>query len=68
MYEGRVLFTRIMDFLPRKAFDRCVAKYNGDQNSKGFSCRDQFLSMAFAQRTLREQDRFYTALNGTMGI
>ncbi|MDR1534288.1 MAG: DUF4372 domain-containing protein [Planctomycetota bacterium] len=54
MYEGQMLFSQIMDFLPRKAFDRCVAKYNGDQNSKGFSCRDQFLSMAFAQLTLRE--------------
>jgi len=54
MYEGRILFAQLMDFLPRKTLDRCVAKYNGDQDSKGFSCRDQFLSMAFAQLTLRE--------------
>jgi hypothetical protein len=31
MYEGRMLFSQIMDSLPRKVFDRCVAKYNGSQ-------------------------------------
>lgn len=54
MYEGRIIFAQIMDFLPRKVFNRCVAKYNGDFNNKGFTCRDQFLAMAFAQLTLRE--------------
>ncbi len=54
MYEGRIIFAQIMDFLPRKAFNRCVKKYGGDSNSKGFTCHDQFLAMAFAQLTLRD--------------
>lgn len=54
MHEGRIIFAQIMDFLPRKVFNNCVAKYSGDYNCKGFTCRDQFLAMAFAQLTLRE--------------
>ena len=54
MYEGRILFAQIMDFLPRDAFRACVRKYKGNSYCKDFSCRDQFLSMAFAQLTLRD--------------
>ncbi len=54
MYEGRRLFAQIMDFLPRDAFRACVKKYIGNSYCKDFSCRDQFLAMAFAQLTLRE--------------
>lgn len=54
MYEGKLIFTQVMDFIPRKLFRQCVLKYNGDAYCKTFSCRDQFLAMAFAQLTLRE--------------
>ena len=54
MYEGRMLFPQLMDFLPRDVFRACVKKYKGDSYSKDFSCRDQFLAMAFAQLTCRE--------------
>lgn len=54
MHEGRIIFAQIMDDLPREVFDECVKKYRGNFNSKGFTCRDQFLAMAFAQLTLRE--------------
>jgi len=54
MYDGRILFAQLIDFLPHKAFNRCVKKYNGDSYCKNFSCRDQFLAMAFAQITNRE--------------
>ena len=49
MYEGRLIFTQVMDYLPRKTFDNCVERHRGNYNSKGFSCRDQFLAMAYAQ-------------------
>ncbi len=29
MHEGRIIFAQIMDFLPHKAFNRCVEKYDG---------------------------------------
>jgi IS4 transposase len=53
MYGGRILFAQIMDYLPRKAFDNAVSRYRGNYKHQEFSCRDQFLAMAFAQLTLR---------------
>jgi hypothetical protein len=46
-----------MDFLPRRDFNACVARYGGDRRSRGFSCRDQFLCLGFAQLTFRESLR-----------
>jgi hypothetical protein len=46
-----------MDFLPRREFNACVSKYRGDRRSRGFSCRDQFLCLGFAQLTFRESLR-----------
>ncbi len=54
MHEGRIIFAQIMDFLPRDTFNTCVRKYRGNSYCKSFTCRDQFLAMAFAQLTLRE--------------
>jgi IS4 transposase len=49
MHEGRLIFAQIMDYLPREVFDDCIKQYQGDYNNKGFTCRDQFLAMAYAQ-------------------
>jgi hypothetical protein len=57
MYSGEVLFAQLMAFLPRQEFDRCVRRYGGNRRVRGFSCRDQFLCMAFAQLTYRESLR-----------
>jgi len=46
-----------MDFLPAYEFQKCVSRYSGDHKVQNFSCRDQFLSMAFAQLTYRESLR-----------
>jgi hypothetical protein len=46
-----------MDHLPSYDFQKCVARYRGDCHWRGFSCRDQYLSMAFAQLTYRESLR-----------
>jgi hypothetical protein len=43
-----------MSFLPDREFRRCVARYGGDARPRGFSCWDQYLSMAFAQLTYRD--------------
>jgi hypothetical protein len=59
MHEGRIVFAQIMDRLPRRQLDRCIHKYGGHLLVRGFSCRDQFLAMAFAQITGR---------NGLRGI
>jgi hypothetical protein len=57
MNSGKSIFAQLMDFLPRKAFQRCVQRYRGDYKLKSFSCWDQFLCMAFAQLTYRESLR-----------
>ena len=57
MNSGKSIFAQLMDFLPSKAFRRCVKRYRGDYNLQSFSCWDQFLCMAFAQLTYRESLR-----------
>ena len=53
MHSGRYVFSQVMDYLPREAFDRCVRKYSGNHKVKSFACRSQFLCMAFGQLTYR---------------
>jgi hypothetical protein len=57
MYSGPLVFTQVMDFMPLKTFQRCVARYQGNFSVKNFSCLDQFRIMAFAQLTYRESLR-----------
>jgi len=57
MHTGRLVFAQLMDFLPRHEFNSCVRRYGGNQRPRGFSCRDQFLAMAFAQLTYRDSLR-----------
>jgi len=46
-----------MDFMPRHEFNARVRRYHGDRRLRSFSCRDQFLCLAFAQLTFRESLR-----------
>jgi len=55
--EGQFVFSQLMDFLPRREFNACVERYGGDRRERGFSCRDQFLCLGFAQLTFRESLR-----------
>lgn len=57
MYAGQLIFAQLMEFLPRHEFAACVRRYRGDQRARGFSCRDQFLCLAFGQLTFRESLR-----------
>ena len=57
MYDGQIVFSQLMGFVPRRPFDTCVGRYQGQRRVRRFSCRDQFLAMAFAQLTYRESLR-----------
>jgi Domain of unknown function (DUF4372)/Transposase DDE domain len=57
MHSGTLIFSQLMEFLPRHDFDECVRRYRGDRRQRGFSCRDQFLCLAFGQLTYRESLR-----------
>jgi hypothetical protein len=54
---GQTVFAQLTAHLPSYEFQKCVARYRGDAHGRGFSCRDQYLSMAFAQLTYRESLR-----------
>src|SRR5215471_10177292 len=57
MNVGQTVFSQLIEHLPHREFQKCVARYSGSSYVKSFSCWDQFLSMAFAQLTYRESLR-----------
>src|SRR2546421_11105017 len=67
MNQGRTVFSQLLSFLPDREFRRCVARYRGDARPRGFSCWDQYLSMAFAQLTYRDGLRDIEACLRSLG-
>ena len=57
MYQGRTVFSQVLDFLPMHKFRQCVNRYSGNKGVRTFTCIDQFMCMAFAQLTCRESLR-----------
>lgn len=57
MNTGKTVFSQVMELVHRETFQRCVRRYHSDSMFRSLSCRDQFLSMAFAQMTFRESLR-----------
>lgn len=57
MNFGRYIFTQLCDFLPRRQFERFVAKYEGNKYVKTFTCWNQQLVLVFGQITHRESLR-----------
>ncbi len=57
MYQGKIIFSQLMSYLPKSEFNKCVLRYNGNYKVQSFKCWDQFLCMAFAQITFRESLR-----------
>ena len=57
MLTGEFVFSQLMAFFSKYEFNKCVNRYRGNYRVSSFSCRDQFLCMAFAQLTYRESLR-----------
>jgi len=57
MNFGRTLFSQIMEYVPWKAFERIVDRYQGDAGIRILDCADIFRVMAFSQLTWRESLR-----------
>ena len=57
MNHGRIVFSQIMDYFPRRRFKTCIDRYRGNHRIRTFSCLDQFYCMVFAQLTGRESLR-----------
>jgi hypothetical protein len=53
MAQGRTLFARLVDMLPRRAFESAVERYRGNHRVRSLTCMDQLLAMIYAQVTGR---------------
>ena len=67
MNHGRIVFSQIMDYFPRRRFKSCINRYRGDRRIRSFSCLDQFYCMSFAQLTGRESLRDIEACLRALG-
>lgn len=57
MYKGKFIFTQLCDFLPKRAFDCLVDKYEGNKYVKSFTCWNHLLVLIFGQLSNRESLR-----------
>lgn len=57
MYEGKFIFSQLMEFVPWRRFQTCVNRYGGDYKVGTYKCVEQFRVMAFAQLTYRHSLR-----------
>lgn len=57
MFTGNYIFSQVIEHLPRRSFDTCVARYGGERYTKSLSCRDQLLALMFGQLSYRESLR-----------
>ncbi|MCR4329482.1 MAG: IS4 family transposase [Candidatus Roizmanbacteria bacterium] len=57
MNNGKYVFAQVMEYVHHYQFDQCVARFRGEKYVKKFSCREQFLAMAFGQLAYRESLR-----------
>src|SRR4051812_48118816 len=53
MAHGRTLFARLVELLPRRAFESAVTRWRGNYRVRTLSCMDQMLAMVYAQVTGR---------------
>ena len=54
MRAGKTIFSQVMEWIHPEPFRRCVRRYQGHYRVRRFPRWDQFLAMAFAQRTYRD--------------
>lgn len=57
MHKGKYVFSQLLDFLDRNAFNYLARKYDGDRYVKQFSCWNQLAVMMFGQLSNRESLR-----------
>lgn len=60
MHKGQFIFTQVCKFLPKRAFDCIVNKYEGNKWVKSFTCWNHLLVLIYGQLTNRESLRDLT--------
>lgn len=61
MYTGRIVFSQLMDIIPKYKFQKIVDRYNGNYRVRRFTCWQQLLCLCFGQLTFRESLRDLTS-------
>ena len=51
MFQGKYIFSQIVNFITQYEFNKCVNRYNGNVRMRSLSCHDQFLALTFGQLT-----------------
>ena len=57
MHKGRLVFSQLLDYLPRDYFEWLVKRYEGNKYVKTFSCWNHLLVLLFGQLSNRESLR-----------
>lgn len=67
MNTGRIIFSQLMDVIPKYQFRKLVATHKGDYRVRNFTCWDQLLCLCFGQLTFRESLRDLTSTLNALG-
>lgn len=67
MYTGRIIFSQLMDIIPKYDFRKIVVQHKGDYRVQKFTCWDQLLCMCFGQLTFRGSLRDLTSTLNALG-
>lgn len=67
MYTGQIIFSQLMDVIPKYEFRKIVAAHKGDYRAQKLSCWDQLLCMCFGQLTFRASLRDLTSTLNALG-
>ncbi|TVR17852.1 MAG: IS4 family transposase [Balneolaceae bacterium] len=67
MNTGRIIFSQLMDIIPKYEFQKIVGHYHGDYRVRRFKCWHQLLCMCFGQLTFRDSLRDLTSTLNALG-
>lgn len=67
MNTGRIIFSQLMDVIPKYEFRKIVNEHKGDYRVKKLTCWDQLLCMCFGQLTFRDSLRDLTSTLNALG-
>lgn len=67
MYTGRIIFSQLMDVVPKYKFRKIVANHKGNYRARSFTCWDQLLCLCFGQLTFRQSLRDLTSTLNALG-
>jgi len=67
MNTGRIIFSQLMDVIPKYEFRKIVAQHKGDYRVQKLTCWDQLLCMCFGQLTFRDSLRDLTSTLNALG-